>query len=136
MTNLDRYSRLMRFSAIGEAGQRSLSASRALICGCGALGSVLANTLARAGVGKLRIVDRDFVETSNLQRQVLFDEDDVAAQLPKAVAAAAKLRRINSAIEIEPIVADVDHRNLPGMLDGIDVILDGADNFETRFLLN
>lgn len=136
MMNLDRYSRQMRFSGIGEAGQRSLSASRALICGCGALGSVLANTLARAGVGKLRIVDRDFVETSNLQRQVLFDEDDVAAQLPKAVAAAAKLRRINSAIEIEPIVADVDHRNLPGLLDGVDVILDGADNFETRFLLN
>lgn len=136
MTNLDRYSRQIRFAAIGEAGQRRLLASRALVCGCGALGSVLANTLARSGVGKLRIVDRDFVETSNLQRQVLFDEDDVAAQLPKAVAAANKLRRINSTIEIEPIVADVDHANVLGLLDDVDVLVDGTDNFETRFLLN
>ena len=134
--NLDRYSRQIRFSAIGEAGQRRLAASRALVCGCGALGSVLANTLARSGVGSLRIVDRDFVETSNLQRQVLFDEDDVAAHLPKAVAAANKLRRINSEIEIEPIVSDVDHTNLPGLLENVDVIVDGTDNFETRFLLN
>lgn len=136
MTNFDRYSRQIRFPGIGQEGQRRLSASRALVCGCGALGSVLANTLARSGVGALRIVDRDFVETSNLQRQVLFDEDDVASQLPKAVAAANKLRRINSQIEIEPIVADVDHAKLPGLLDGIDVIVDGTDNFETRFLLN
>lgn len=136
MTDLDRYSRQIRFAPIGEAGQRRLLASRALVCGCGALGSVLANTLARSGVGKLRIVDRDFVETSNLQRQVLFDEDDVAAQLPKAVAAANKLRRINSTIEIEPIVADVDHANILGLLDGVDVLVDGTDNFETRFLLN
>ncbi len=136
MTNFDRYSRQIRFPAIGQEGQRRLSASRALVCGCGALGSVLANTLARSGVGSLRIVDRDFVETSNLQRQVLFDEDDVASQLPKAVAAANKLRRINSQIEIEPIVADVDHAKLPGLLDGVDVIVDGTDNFETRFLLN
>lgn len=134
--NLDRYSRQIRFAAIGEAGQRRLAASRALVCGCGALGSVLANTLARSGVGSLRIVDRDFVETSNLQRQVLFDEDDVAAHLPKAVAAANKLRRINSEIEIEPIVSDVDHTNLPGLLENVDVIVDGTDNFETRFLLN
>lgn len=136
MTDLDRYSRQVRFASIGEAGQRRLLASRALVCGCGALGSVLANTLARSGVGKLRIVDRDFVETSNLQRQVLFDEDDVAAQLPKAVAAANKLRRINSTIEIEPIVADVDHANILSLLDGVDVLVDGTDNFETRFLLN
>ena len=136
MTDLDRYSRQMRFAPIGEAGQRRLLTSRALVCGCGALGSVLANTLARSGVGKLRVVDRDFVETSNLQRQVLFDEDDVAAQLPKAVAAANKLRRINSTIEIEPIVADVDHVNILSLLDGVDVLVDGTDNFETRFLLN
>jgi adenylyltransferase/sulfurtransferase len=107
-----------------------------LICGCGALGSVLADTLVRAGVGHVRIVDRDFVETSNLQRQVLFDEDDVARQLPKAVAAAEKLRRINSEVEIEPIVADVDHTNLAELAEGVGMIVDGTDNFQTRFLLN
>lgn len=110
--------------------------SRALICGCGALGTVLANTLARAGVGHLRIVDRDFVETSNLQRQVLFDEQDVADSLPKATAAERKLRRINSEIEIEAIVADVDHTNILELAEGVDVLLDGTDNFETRYLLN
>lgn len=134
--DLQRYARQTRFVELGEAGQRRLLASRALICGCGALGSVLANTLARAGVGRLRIVDRDFVELSNLQRQMLFDEDDLAAALPKSVAAAEKLRRINSTIEIEPIVADVDHLNIRALCDGVDVIVDGTDNFETRFLLN
>jgi adenylyltransferase/sulfurtransferase len=133
---LDRYARQIRFAPLGEDGQRRLLASRVLVCGCGALGSVLANTLARAGVGKLRIVDRDFVETTNLQRQVLFDEDDVAANLPKAIAAANKLRRINSQIEIEPIVADVDHLNILSLLEGVDCIVDGTDNFETRFLIN
>jgi adenylyltransferase/sulfurtransferase len=107
-----------------------------LVCGCGALGSVLANTLVRAGVGHLRLVDRDFLEVSNLQRQVLFDEEDVAAGLPKAVAAEAKLRKINSQVQIEPIVADVAHANIRGLLEGVDLILDGTDNFETRFLLN
>ncbi|HEX5446013.1 MAG TPA: ThiF family adenylyltransferase [Pirellulales bacterium] len=136
MMNLDRYARQIRFHELGEEGQRRLLASRALVCGCGALGTVLANALARAGVGRLRIVDRDFVETSNLQRQVLFDEDDVAQNLPKAIAAANKLRRINSQIEIEPIVADVDHTNILKLLDGVDCIVDGTDNFETRFLLN
>lgn len=133
---LDRYSRQIRFTPLGEEGQRRLLRSRVLICGCGALGGVLANTLARAGVGRLRIVDRDFVETSNLQRQVLFDEDDVAANLPKAIAATNKLRRVNSQIEIEPIVADVDHTNILGLMAGVDCVLDGTDNFETRFLLN
>jgi len=109
---LNRYARQIRYAPIGEQGQRRLLASKALICGCGALGSVIANTLARAGVGTLRIVDRDFLELNNLQRQVLFDEADVAAALPKAVAAAYKLRRINSNIEIEPIVADVDPGNI------------------------
>ncbi|MEX2560809.1 MAG: ThiF family adenylyltransferase [Pirellulales bacterium] len=132
----DRYIRQTRFAPLGNEGQRRMLASRALICGCGALGTVLANTLARAGVGSLRIVDRDFIETNNLQRQVLFDEDDVAAQLPKAIAAANKLRRINSQIEIEPIVADVDHTNVLAFCEGVDVILDGTDNFETRYLLN
>lgn len=133
---IERYSRQIRFAPLGEAGQRKMLASRALVCGCGALGTVLANTLARAGVGHLRIVDRDFVETNNLQRQVLFDEDDVAAQLPKAVAAANKLRRVNSEIDVEPVVADVDHANIRELCAGVDVIVDGTDNFETRFLLN
>lgn len=134
--HLDRYIRQMRFSPLGEAGQRRLAASRALVCGCGALGSVLANTLARSGVGFLRIVDRDFLELNNLQRQVLYDEEDVAAGLPKAIAAAAKLRKINSEIKIEPVVADVDHTCAERLADDVDLILDGTDNFETRFLLN
>lgn len=133
---LARYVRQMRYSPIGETGQRRLLDSRVLICGCGALGSVLANTLARAGVGTLRIVDRDFLELNNLQRQVLYDERDVAAGLPKAIAAQAKLRQINSQIEVDAIVADVDHTNLPKLLDGMQLILDGTDNFAIRFLLN
>lgn len=132
----DRYARQMRYGPIGEDGQRRLSASRALVCGCGALGSVIANTLARSGVGLLRIVDRDFVETNNLQRQVLFDEPDVAAGLPKAIAAADKLRKINSLIIVEPLVVDVNHANVLELIEGIDIILDGTDNFETRMLLN
>jgi adenylyltransferase/sulfurtransferase len=134
--NLDRYIRQMRYAPVGEDGQRRLAESCVLLCGCGALGSVLANTLARAGVGHLRIVDRDFLELNNLQRQVLYDEGDVEAGLPKAIAAADKLRRINSEIEIEPIVADVDHKNIAELSDGVDLLLDGTDNFETRFLLN
>lgn len=133
---LDRYARQWRYEPLGRSGQARLGEGRALICGCGALGSVIANTLARAGVGYLRIVDRDFLELNNLQRQVLFDEADVAARLPKAVAAATKLARINSEIEIEPLVADVDHRNILKLADSVDVILDGTDNFETRMLLN
>lgn len=134
--NLDRYIRQMRFAPFGEQGQQKLLQSRALICGCGALGSVIANTLVRAGVGKVRIVDRDYLELNNLQRQVLYDEDDVAAGLPKAIAAQNRLQRINSEIEIEAIVADVDHTNIERLLDGVDVLVDGLDNFETRFLLN
>tara|TARA_B100000029_G_scaffold298912_1_gene291913 strand:- start:357 stop:1397 length:1041 start_codon:yes stop_codon:yes gene_type:complete len=133
---LERYSRQMLVAGLGEDGQRRLLGSRVLVCGCGALGSVLADGLARAGVGFLRIVDRDFVELSNLQRQVLFDEDDVAARMPKAVAAAEKLGRVNSDITIEPIVADIDHTNILSFLDGIDLVVDGTDNFEVRFLLN
>jgi molybdopterin/thiamine biosynthesis adenylyltransferase len=135
-SSLDRYARQVRYPPLGEEGQRRLLASRALLCGCGALGTVLANTLARAGVGFLRIVDRDFIETNNLQRQVLFDEDDVAAGLPKAVAAVNKLRRINSQVALEPVVTDVDHTNIESLCRDMDMILDGTDNFETRFLLN
>lgn len=133
---LERYSRQVLFAGIGEDGQRRILSSRVLLCGSGALGTVLADTLVRAGVGFLRIVDRDFVETSNLQRQVLFDEDDVARRIPKAIAAAEKLRRINSEVTVEPIVADIDHTNILSFAEGADLILDGTDNFEIRFLIN
>lgn len=133
---LERYSRQIRFFGLSEQGQQNLLQSRVLIVGCGALGTVLAETLARAGVGFLRIADRDFVELTNLQRQVLFDEDDVASQQPKAVAAAARLARINSQITIEPHVVDVDQASILGLMDGVDLVLDGTDNFEIRFLIN
>jgi adenylyltransferase/sulfurtransferase len=136
MPALERYSRQMRFAGIGADGQRRLCAAKVLLCGCGALGTVLADTLVRAGVGLLRIVDRDFVDLTNLQRQVLFDEQDVAEHLPKAVVAAGKLARINSQVTLEPHVADVDWRNVRGFAQGVDMILDGTDNFETRFLIN
>lgn len=135
-SDLERYSKQLLFAGIGEAGQQRLLKSRALVCGCGALGSVLAETLVRAGVGLLRIVDRDFVELSNLQRQVLFDESDIAERLPKSIAAAEKLKRINSSVTVEPIVADVDHTNIRQLVEGMDLILDGSDNFELRFLVN
>ncbi|HJN10395.1 MAG: ThiF family adenylyltransferase [Pirellulaceae bacterium] len=135
-SHLDRYIRQMRYPPLGKSGQQQLSTSSALICGCGALGSVLANTLARAGVGHLRIVDRDFLELNNLQRQVLYDEQDVAAGIPKAIAAQNKLRAINSDVDIEAIVTDVDHTNIASLVDGVEMILDGTDNFETRYLLN
>ncbi len=134
--DLERYARQIRYAPIGQEGQRRLLASRVFICGCGALGSVLANTLARAGVGHLRIVDRDFLELNNLQRQVLFDEQDVAAGIPKAIAAKKRLEKINSQIEIEAIVADVDNSNIGQLVQDADVILDGTDNFEIRYLLN
>jgi molybdopterin/thiamine biosynthesis adenylyltransferase len=133
---MERYSRQMRFAPIGEAGQKKLLASRVTLCGCGALGTVLANSLVRAGIGFVRIIDRDFIETHNLQRQVLFDEDDVAAGIPKAEAAARKLRRINSEIEIEAIVTDIDHTNILDFVKDVDLILDGTDNFEVRYLVN
>ena len=133
---LDRYIRQIRYPPLGEAGQRRLAEGRALICGCGALGSTLANLLVRAGVGRVRIVDRDFVDVTNLHRQSLFDEQDVAAGLPKAIAAAEKLGRINSEVQVEPVVADVNPGNIESLCDGVDVIVDGTDNFETRFLIN
>lgn len=133
---LARYARQMRFAPLGVEGQRQLAESSALVVGCGALGSVIANTLARAGVGRLRIVDRDFLELNNLQRQVLYDEDDVASGLPKAIAARNRLVRINSQIEIEAEVTDVDATNIARLASGVQVIVDGTDNFETRYLLN
>ncbi|MCU0510296.1 MAG: ThiF family adenylyltransferase [Anaerolineae bacterium] len=133
---LARYARQVIFPPIGEAGQRRLLDARVTVIGVGATGSVLANHLARAGVGHLRIVDRDFVELNNLQRQLVYDEDDVARMLPKAVAAAAKLRKINSEIEIEDIVADVSAANIMEFIRDADVVLDGTDNFSTRYLLN
>lgn len=133
---LERYSRQIRFPSIGIEGQAKISQSAALVVGCGALGSVIAETLVRAGVGEVRIVDRDFVELHNLQRQVLFDEADVDLGLPKVVAAQKKLAAINSSVEIQAHLEDVNHRNIATLAKGVDVIVDGTDNFETRFLLN
>jgi adenylyltransferase/sulfurtransferase len=133
---LERYSRQMRFAGIGEDGQRRLAAAHVTLCGCGALGTVLANALVRAGVGHLRLIDRDFIETSNLQRQVLFDEHDVAENLPKAEAAARKLAAINSSVHVEPVVVDVDRTNVLDLVGDADLILDGTDNFEVRYLIN
>jgi adenylyltransferase/sulfurtransferase len=132
----DRYSRQVRFGPVGTEGQSRLSAAGVAVVGCGALGSVVAMALVRAGVGRLRIIDRDVPEVSNLPRQVLFDEDDVAAGVPKAAAAARHLRRINSAAAVEPVVADLVPANAVRLLEGVDVIVDGSDNFEARFLVN
>ncbi len=132
----DRYSRQVLFAPIGAAGQARLASASAVLIGCGALGSVSASLLARAGVGRLRLVDRDFVEISNLQRQLLYDEEDVREMKPKAVAAAEKLARANGSIRIEPVVADVNPDTIVDLTRGHDLILDGTDNFETRFLIN
>lgn len=134
--DISRYHRQYLFQKIGEAGQRKLIEGKITIIGCGALGTVLVNTLARAGVGFIRIVDRDFIEFNNLQRQVLFDEDDIKDNLPKAIAAERKARKINSQIKIEAIVSDVNFTNIEGFIRDVDLVLDGTDNFETRFLLN
>jgi len=132
----ERYSRQILFRGIGAEGQLRLAAGRAAIVGCGATGSALASLLARAGVGTLRIIDRDYVEASNLQRQSLFDEQDAVESLPKAVAAARKIATFNSEIVVEARVDDVTPANVNVLLDGMDVIIDGTDNFETRYLVN
>jgi len=132
----DRYSRQILFAEIGEEGQKRLLNSRALIIGCGALGAAQAESLARAGVGKLWIADRDFIEFSNLQRQTMFTEKDAADRLPKAIACANHVREINSEIEIEAKVTDVNHSNIEQLIDDCDVVLDGTDNFATRYLIN
>jgi molybdopterin-synthase adenylyltransferase len=134
--SLERYSRQMRHYGIGKVGQERIIGSRVTICGCGALGTVLANALVRAGVGFVRIVDRDFVEMSNLQRQILFDESDVTGNIPKAVAAANKLRGINSTVKLDPVVTDIDRTNILELCKDVDLIMDGTDNFEVRYLIN
>lgn len=133
---LEKYSRQVLFAGLGPEGQRRLLASRATIVGCGAIGAAGANLLVRAGVGSITIIDRDFVEPSNLQRQTLFDESDARNALPKAVAAEQKLRSINSGVAVEGVVADLSPRNAEVLLSGCDLLLDGTDNFETRFLIN
>jgi adenylyltransferase/sulfurtransferase len=132
----DRYSRQIRFDGIGERGQERLLAATAAIVGCGALGSFHAGALARAGVGRLILIDRDYVELSNLQRQWLYEEDDARDGLPKTIAAARRIARINSTVTVTPHVADLTPSNISRLLGGADLILDGTDNFETRYLIN
>lgn len=132
----NRYSRQTMFPAIGEEGQVKLNNSRVVIIGCGALGTNIATLLARAGIGNLIIIDRDFIEYHNLHRQVLFNEEDIKKELPKAIAAKRHLKKINSTIKIEGIVDDVNYTNIETLCSNADVILDGLDNMETRFLIN
>jgi molybdopterin-synthase adenylyltransferase len=134
--NLEKYSRQILFAPLGRDGQRKLHDAQVLIIGCGALGTAQANALVRAGVGRLRIIDRDYVEESNLQRQLLFDEADAKQSLPKAVAAERHLRRLNSDVEVDGVIADIDSFSIETYVRGFDIILDGTDNFETRFLIN
>ena len=131
-----RYSRQARFAALGAEGQRRLHQSRVLVMGCGALGSGIAHILCRAGVGKLRIVDRDTLQLHNLPRQVLYDEADARAGLPKAIAAARRLKAVNSETEIEPVVMEVTAENIGPLLDGVDAVADGSDNMKLRFVVN
>jgi adenylyltransferase/sulfurtransferase len=131
-----RYDRQEIFHSIGKEGQKKLSDSRVLILGCGGLGSASASLLARAGVGFLKIVDRDFLDLSNLQRQILYDEDDIKNGLPKVIAAEQRLKKINSTIQIEPILSDVNRFNIEKLIQDVDLVIDAVDNFETRFLLN
>ncbi len=133
---MQRYSRQILFSGLGQAGQIRLSQSRAVIIGCGALGTMQAEMLARAGVHNLRIIDRDFIEESNLHRQIMFDENDALDRIPKALAAKNRIAKINSEIEVEAIIADVNYSNIEEFIRDADVILDGTDNFETRYVLN
>jgi molybdopterin/thiamine biosynthesis adenylyltransferase len=132
----DRYSRQIRFAPIGASGQSRIAAARVAVVGCGALGTAIAEQLCRAGVGSLRLIDRDFVEWSNLQRQSLFGEDDARRSLPKAVAAAERLRSVNSTCVVEPLVEDMRAANAEHLLAGVDLVLDGCDNFPTRHLVN
>lgn len=132
----ERYSRQILFPEIGKAGQERLRKARVLILGCGALGASHAEILSRAGVGHLKIVDRDFVEFTNLQRQTLFKESDAADRLPKAVAAKTRIAEINSEVDVEPLVADVNQSNVEQLLSDVDFVLDGTDNFQIRYLLN
>lgn len=134
--NFERYSRQILFAGIGKAGQAQLLESRVVIIGCGALGAMQAEMLARAGVKNLRLIDRDFIEASNLQRQIMFEESDVAERLPKSIAAASRISRINSEIVTDARVTDVNYTNIEELIGDADLILDGTDNFETRYLIN
>jgi len=134
--SLERYSRQILFQHIGEERQKLLMDSYAVVIGCGALGTVSSSYLTRAGIGHIRIIDRDFIEESNLQRQILFDENDIAEGIPKAIAAQRKLRGINTKTNIEGIVTDINYANIDELTKNADIILDGTDNFETRFLIN
>lgn len=132
----DRYSRQILFAPIGEAGQEKIRAARVCVVGCGALGSFQAEALTRAGIGRLRLIDRDYVEYSNLQRQWLYEEADAQEETPKAIAAARRLHQLNGGVEVDPQVADLTPSNAEELIAGCDLILDGTDNFETRYLLN
>jgi len=132
----ERYNRQVLFNGIGAEGQRRLLESRVLIVGCGALGTAHAESLARAGVGRLRIADRDFVEASNLQRQTMFTERDASERLPKAIAAANHIREINGEVEVEPEITDVNYSNIERLVQDCNVVMDGTDNFATRYLIN
>ena len=134
--SLERYSRQILFQHIGEERQKVLMSSSAVVIGCGALGTVSSSYLTRAGIGQIRIIDRDYIEESNLQRQILFDENDISENLPKAIAAQRKLQKINTKVKIEGIVTDVNYANIEELTQGVDIIIDGTDNFETRFLIN
>jgi adenylyltransferase/sulfurtransferase len=134
--SLERYSRQILFQHIGGERQKVLMNSSAVVIGCGALGTVSSSYLTRAGIGQIRIIDRDFIEESNLQRQILFDENDISENLPKAIAAQRKLQKINTKVKIEGIVTDVNYANIEELTQGVDIIIDGTDNFETRFLIN
>ncbi|KFI34490.1 thiamine biosynthesis protein ThiF, partial [Peptococcaceae bacterium SCADC1_2_3] len=136
LTVSGRYARQTLFPGIGEEGQKKLGNSTVVIIGCGALGTTVATVLVRAGVGRIRIIDRDFIEDHNLQRQILFDENDIKNQLPKAIAAQRHLQKVNSTVEIEGLVADVNHTNIEKLVQGASLVLDGLDNLETRFLIN
>ena len=133
---MERYAKQIILREIGREGQRKLLNSKVAIVGCGALGSMMANNLARAGIGKIKVIDRDYVELDNLQRQFLYDEEDAKQSLPKAIACYNKLRKINSEIEIEPVIADVNPSNIESLIKGYDLVLDATDNMETRFLIN
>ncbi|MDP2916325.1 MAG: ThiF family adenylyltransferase [Dehalococcoidia bacterium] len=133
---IDRYSRQILFPGIGEEGQKKIGNSYVVLVGCGALGTVIASALVRAGVGRLRIIDRDFIEYHNLQRQGLFDEEDIKNSLPKSIAAERHLKKVNSSVQIEGVVADVNFKNIERFVRGANLIMDGLDNFETRFLIN
>ena len=133
---IDRYSRQISFIGIGEEGQKRLGSSSVAIIGCGGLGSIIATSLVRTGVGRVKIIDKDFLEYHDLHRQILYDEDDVHNQSPKAVAAERHLKKVNSSVKVEGIVVDVNHRSIEGLISGVDLVLDASDNFETRFLIN